>query len=289
MKYVDEYLELLPGKSVRIFDYCMPSVGKKKILVFGIGGGSDIVGAYSIASMLQKKNSESEIVYGLCVSQKHDYEGFERINDGLFKRSPFLSDMDLENHHSSLKLTIEMNQFDENLPAPYLIVRPKMNSDKILKVFQESLKYIEPDIVYAVDLGGDSLTCGIEDESGFDRTGLKALKDTGIPFIHLVLGLGCDGESKMDSMMNAIEKMKEKELFFGAFNLSQEIDLMTPISTLLLDKYRTPNIMVSANEDIVNNPDKSTETIIIPRHINPEIPLRWLVTGIAMDGKSRKG
>ena len=261
-------------------------------LVIGIGGGSDVVGAFGIASILKSKSPEIIVDYALCVSEKANYYGFELINKFLHKRTEENIDKKQKQHHS-LNLVSKMSEFDKHLPSPYLISRPKFsnqNQNKITKAISSALSRKKPSNIIAVDLGGDSLTCGTDgNEFGFDRTGIKALQNIGIPFTYIVLGLGCDGESTIEMLQNAIAREVEHNSILGSFKLDKIVEQMMPISKNLLADDRTPNIIANANKEIQNDNQKSFKLSLINRHRKPLIPNEWLITGIAFDGLKFSG
>lgn len=133
-------------------------------------------------------------------------------------------------------------------------------------------------------MGGDSLTCGVEDEYSFDRTGLRALKQIGSPFIYIVLGPGCDGESTIEMLQSAIEKEVSCNSFIGEFLLDEVVKYMQPVSVNTLSSDRTPSIITNAQNKIGKELHLKSGYIEIQRHRKPTIPIEWIVKGIAFDG-----
>lgn len=275
--------------------YSLSLMDKQKALFIGIGGGSDVIGAYAIASILQSQNSSAKISYGLCVSAKNKYSGFDKLSKHLFQRSSDIPE-DIDELSTSLSLVIKMKEYERNISQPYLLVRPpKYEKVKpevshteyekmVREAFQDALNIIEPDIIFAIDMGGDSLTCGEEDEYGFDRTGLRALQQLNKSFIYIVLGPGCDGESTIEMIRTAIKHQAYAGSLLGEFDLNQEIEFMSPISRALLDPKRTPNIIADAKAQLDKFSKNTTSMITIPRHRQPNIPLNWLIKGIVFEG-----
>ena len=279
---------LLPKHFDKQFDLSV----NQNTLVIGIGGGSDVVGAFGIASVLKSKSPKIILDFALCVSKKDNYNGFEQINNFLHKRTKENIDEKLKQSHS-LILVRKMSEFDKHLPPPHLISRPKpssKNQNEITNAINLALLEIKPTNIIAVDLGGDSLTCGMDgNEFGFDRTGIKALQNIGIPFTYIVLGLGCDGESTIEMLQNAIAREVEQNSILGSFKLDKVIEQMLPVSKNLLADDRTPNIIANAYRGIQNDDQKSFEFSKIDRHRKPLIPNEWLITGIAFDGLKFSG
>ena len=284
-----DYQSLTDGL-LKKYDYGIFCQREKKVLVIGIGGGSDIVGAFSIASVLHERNPDVEILYGLCVSPKNRYDGFEMINGSLYQRRDDIQNVSTDHLHHSPKLLIKMARFKNDLPNPFLIVRPKKNQDLIEKAFRDVIEELKPDLIYAIDLGGDSLTGGLDDDDmGFDRSGIRALQKIARPFIYMVLGPGCDGESECDKIIDALQSELSVDSLLGIFELTKEIEFMSGISQNLLDKNRTPSIITNAFLKIKENPDNREKLVEIERHIHPKIPLQWLISGVVLDGNKFNG
>ena len=273
--------------------YNFPFLENKKVLVVGIGGGSDVVGAYGISRYLKKTNPNAKITYGVSVSPKIKYLGFEKLSDWLYKRNTHNNIKIAKKLHHTLSLVVEMQEFDGN-EQPLLIVRPKYREELTVKehqkqvanVFKETLNIIKPDIIFAIDGGGDSLTGGVSNnvETEFDRTGIRALQEYGKPFTYIVIGPGCDGESTMKMLKGAVKYEIKNNSFLGHFDISPFIDKWANLSSKLLKDDRTPNIMRIANNVIKENPKRENDLQVIERHRKPKIPIKWLVTGLAFDG-----
>lgn len=280
----------------KIYDF--PTFGKKKVLVIGIGGGSDVVSAFGIASFLKEKNPDVEIRYGVSVSPKAYYGGFDKITDWLYQRKPNFNVEEIKELHHTLSLVLKMKEFDDN-QLPFLVVRPKYKKEltvkehqkQVAEVFRKTLDRINADIIYAVDGGGDSLTGGVSDnvETEFDRSGIRALQEYGKPFTYIIMGPGCDGESTIDMLKGAVKYENNNHSFIGLFDLSSIISKWEKLSLELLDNDRTPNIMRIANDEIKNEPNKANNMQTIQRHRKPKIPLKWLITGLAFEGLTFTG
>lgn len=282
----------------RLFDnnvavYNFPSLENKKVLVLGVGGGSDVVGAFGISRVLREKNPSAKITYGVSVSPKKEYDGFEKISDWLYRRETKKNIEIVNELHHTLSLVVKMREFDNN-EQPLLLVRPKYkmgntveeHQEQVANVFKETLNILKLDFVIAVDGGGDSLTGGVSDdvETEFDRTGIRALQMYGNPFTYIVIGPGCDGESTMEMLKGAVKFESENNSFLGHFDLSPFIDKWTNLSLKLLEDNRTPNIMRIANDEVKRDQTKINNTKTIERHRKPQIPLKWLITGLVFDG-----
>lgn len=269
----------------------LSEIKESNIFVLGIGGGSDVVGAYGLAITLRKLNPKATVNFGLCVSRKENYCGFKKINNSLYQRDN--SQRSINNSHTSLELIQKMGDYDKDLPSPFLLARlPKFEkvSEKyglgdfyriLRSEFSNAINHINPELIIAIDNGGDSLTCGVEDVNSFDRSGLRTLKRIGKPFIYIVFGVGCDGESTVEMIVNSLEKEYEAKSLLGEFDLKEIIELTQVMSKSILKNDRTPNIIADAVSVYENSEDK---LITIPRHRKPQIPLSWITKGVAFDG-----
>lgn len=258
------------------------------LLIIGIGGGSDIVGAYALGKFLKETNPSATINIAVAVTPKSDYDGFDKLQENLYQvnsnQVPDLSEL-----HHTLQLIKEIYNCDKSF-SPYVLVRPKYRIDTDISIHQKevseaigkSISSLNPDFIIATDNGGDSLTGGISEnvEKEFDRTGIRALQKFGKPFEYIVFGPGCDGESTKEMILASIEQ--EKHSFKGTFSIAEIAKLWSLISERFLPKDRTPNIILSALK-------QSNQEIEIPRHRKPFIPVEWLKVGIVFDGIKFKG
>lgn len=114
----------------------------------------------------------------------------------------------------------------------------------------ESLKALKVDQIIAVDLGGDSLTGGVDFEGGSfefgrDRQVLHALAASGIPFSQIVFGPGCDGESSIEAMQKAVKSADDAGKLLGLLPLDDLVPRMAEMAKTLREN-RTPNILARA-------------------------------------------
>ena len=65
------------NKNFLNINYQLSQKLKGKILIIGIGGGSDIVGAYALGKILQQNNPNARISVAVAVTPKSTYKGFD--------------------------------------------------------------------------------------------------------------------------------------------------------------------------------------------------------------------
>ena len=281
---------LLPTEAAQT--YVLPSFKKDRVLVLGIGGGSDAIGAYAVAALLRGENPDAEVMYGGCINPK--YTGFGQISASLFARTQKPSPDDKSFLFPyTLDLTLRLPQDDNG--SPFLLVVSKQLKDGDIaqenaEAVRRSLRMLAPDAIFTVDCGGDSFAGSAEKdaEKGFDRRNLRAFQRQERPFTHIVLGPGCDGESEMTEMRAAVAREHAAGALLGAFDLGAAIDIMIPLSKHM-DADRTPNIMRDAKARMKGNSEHAAQLQPVPRHKKPQIPLGWLTSALAFDGAKMLG
>jgi ADP-heptose:LPS heptosyltransferase len=116
---------------------------KGKILIIGIGGGSDIVGAYALGKILQQNNPNARISVAVAVTPKSTYKGFDCIEENLY-RANVREDVDLTKLHHTLSLIKQMSNFDsqfylmfwrdQNIRRAQIFLITKMRYQRQLKI-----------------------------------------------------------------------------------------------------------------------------------------------------------
>jgi len=257
------------------------SIKPKKCFVLGIGGGNDGAGAYAIATLIKTNNPQSQVSYGLCVSPKENYLGFKEIvKEGLYVRNPIYNEL---HNHPSLKLMQTLKKFDTKLGEPYIIITNRKNEEAITK---NVIEHFNQQTIITVDNGGDSLTGGKEGEDGFDHKNILFLKKMCIPFYHIVLGLGCDGESNIETIKNML--YLQREACLGEFLMNDIANIFSPMLEEISNPKRknvdTTKIITDVNNFIKLNGDNE-QLYIVPRHERKtRIPYMWINKGIVFQG-----
>jgi len=222
----------------------------KRVLVAGIGGGSDVVAARAVAGMIA---------------------GAARVAFGNTKRRPGPNLLEVPGLRC-------VSRVSEWRPAPEEIdVHGTCNIDHAVPdlggerayvfllndendTLSREIASLGFDEIIAVDIGGDSLT----HENGRDVEMLAALRATGLPVKHLIVAPGADGQSSCEELAVALAACT---VAFPAADLRPLLETLGPH----LSVDRTPNIILSAL-------DTSDEEVNIPRERRPTMPARWLRT-----------
>lgn len=269
--------------------YAFPDINGKRALVMGIGGGSDATGAYSLAAFLQENNPRATIIYANCSGTiPGEFPGFERAGKNMLRRRAGAKpDATTSDTLSSTTIALMRRLPITEGGCPFLVIVPKNADDDARRgAMQDALNQLQPQVIFAIDSGSDALTGGMKGENGdgFDRKGLRALKQCGAPFTFLAFGPGCDGESTVNEIRNAIKR--ERDSLLGQFDMEDILVKMLPYKPPLRKDGtpNTPNVMLDARSQIKKTPGDAFFPYKVERHKRPDIPARWLVTGLAFNG-----
>ena len=259
----------------------------KTVLFHGLGGGCDVISAYSLASHVREILNDSEqclkcIVATTKRSFSHD---LKKIDNFIYqlpeKQIPIVKG----------SITYGGIIIEQSLPRmngdPLIFILPKKNEKEDLEQLRESIKRLGIDYIVGVDTGGDCLTGG-EDKDQRDVEMLALLNETGIPGMQIIFGPGCDGESSIYSMKTAIENLQCSNKYLGYFPLYAISKTLRKYSEPLADN-RTPNLIWRAINNLlpIECEEYGVAMVKISRIYSNTIPLRWLQIGIAVDGLSR--
>jgi len=239
----------------------------RDILILGLGGGCDIISAY-VAQFLFPFASTARIRYG-NTKKKLDSD-FELL-------SPNIGRLPLGPRARGIPITTKIDQMVPRGPdsCPYIV---KCRS-KTVPLLPHEISQLQPDLIIGVDAGGDALIEGaISGPAGQDKIMVEVLKKADPPFLLLILGPGCDGESYHEQILAAFNAEQERGKFLGALSMGPLIPHFEPL-TASLSSSRTPNIILSAlkgelSQDVGGN-------YFIPRGICAYLPPGWLTHAFA--------
>jgi len=269
--------------NLHLEQFDLHSIVGENFFVLGIGGGNDVVGAYTVATIIKNTHPESKVIYGSCLSaNKENYIGFSPISEGLYIRDSINTEPN-ENH--SLRLVQTLKKFDSDLGEPYVIIADdKRKNGRIVK---ESIDYFKEYTFITIDNGGDSLTGGKEGKNGFDYKNVMCLKDMKKSFLHIIFGLGCDGESSIERIKNMLNY--QSQAIIGMFVMDEIAKILLPMMPDIQHPERknvdTTMIVLEANNHMLSNP-KSEELYLIPRHErNIQVPYAWVNTAVVFCGQ----
>ncbi|MDR0313509.1 MAG: hypothetical protein LBI14_07920 [Treponema sp.] len=266
--------------NLKKFDFA--SITNDKIFVMGIGGGNDVVGAYIVARLIKRVHPNSEILYGSCLSPKNNYIGFVQISEGLYVRD---SREEKFNEKPTLKIVQRLKIFDSDFCAPYVLISDEKRATG--RISNESLDYFKEYTIITIDNGGDSLTGGKKGDNGFDYKNLMYLKGKGISFLHIILGLGCDGESDIEKIKKMIKAQSQS--IIGEFTMDEIATILSPMINDIHSPERenvdTTVIILEADNFLKSNENSDT-LFTVPRHERKtQVPYAWLNKAIVFCGQ----
>jgi hypothetical protein len=261
-----------------------------KVLVIGCGGGCDIVFVTALAQHLRDNSTGS--VYFTANTKggfPSDVDALTAVNGAAnILRLPSAVvpvNPDVPTYGSTA-VEQSMPRFEDG--SPYIFCLPSKSKD-VDECTTENQSTMIPqiqaqgfDAIIGVDAGGDGLTGGVDFEGdvalGRDVQMIGVLKACGLPFVHVVFGPGCDGESQEAQMRAALHREKLAGSFCGVFSLRP---LSWRENCVGLGATRTPMVCLAACDSDDPADDQSSYTVI-QRNIKPRIPTRWLTHAVVL-------
>lgn len=252
--------------------YSFPQLTGKRVLVHGLGGGSDIIAAYAFARSLRDRNPAS----CLYANTKRQSDGLDRLRRGEHTFSSLFTvrpDSRAVAKHGTSTIDQWIPHGDDG--SPLVCHLPYQASEQTMAGIVADLRALDLDLIIGLDIGGDSLL-----KRDRDWEMLNLIKETGIRCIHVVVALGADGECSPESLRAHVEQRLEGGSYRGWFPLDPLTETMKTFADRL-DASRTPNIILSAFGAHRNAP-----TITVDRPPSPpvDIPTHWLRCGFVFEG-----
>lgn len=266
----------------------------KRILTIGMGGGCDVFAAYGLASHLAKTAREDQtILYANCVGPR-SLEGHESVTEFLYRVPAEVKPLEPGTEaYGTTILEQSCPRGPEGSPFIFVVPASKGEVDQVTQQNEAALgpaiQSLNLDLVLAVDCGGDSITGGLDfakgqsPEVGRDRQVLRCLRSSGVPFIHLVFGPGCDGESSEELFNRCCEQLNSTGEFRGSFSLEPLLGIMADCCKQLAPN-RTPNLMNRAFSGELPCAAEAGERdiVAVERHGGRAlVPRPWMYHGLA--------
>ena len=202
--------------------------GHDRAIVFGIGGGGDVVGAVPTARLLESHGVET-ILGGVAWEPAPadpsvgptgfgDMVGIERVSDTVAWASP-----DTRTIEGTRFAEAGVAEMTEDRP---LIVDLTAGLDGLIDGLEGACDALDVDFVVGTDSGGDALARG--DEPGLrspvtDGLGLATLTALSRPTMLGVFGYGSDGELVREEVEAGIARAAERDGFLGAWGLTPRV------------------------------------------------------------------
>ncbi len=195
-------------------------LGKRygKALVFGTGGGNDIVSAVLAAMYLNRQGIETDVGGILSPAAVHTFSGQpEQVINEI--------GADLKRHIPS-KTPVEISLIDAKLPQltrslgmpidNFYGLSIRSGTSALVDGLEELVAANSYDLVVAVDVGGDILARGREDPTllspVMDFTSLYAVGQLSVDTLLVEFGLGTDGELRPEGIWEILKELKDRDL-----------------------------------------------------------------------------
>ncbi|MBI2566860.1 MAG: DUF1152 domain-containing protein [Candidatus Schekmanbacteria bacterium] len=253
--------------------FACPPLAGRKVLVLGLGGGSDIIAAYAVAHLLRASRPASMI-----------YANTKKRDDGtLLPVTAHISRVAAEPSspaeasgpiHGSTLIDRAVPRGDEGCPWIFLLGDSGSKAEMELP---GEIRQCGFDVVFGVDIGGDSLVPSASSgKHGRDKRMLEVLQHTRLPLLPVVVSPGADGESTYEELLDAFRAHRRRVR--GSVPLDDPaLELMRSLS-VFLDPDRTPRIILAAAEDRLQwSPHGG---VVVPRGRYPSVPRAWLLRAL---------
>jgi len=249
-----------------------PRLSGQRVLVVGIGGGSDAIMAYALAAHLQHTAGASGI-YG-STTRGHDLPATEAMlsASGGVACAPYLWSLQgqpvaLTSGQGAVpgSVTIDNSLPRGNDGSPLLCVLPASTDSDGLQALTASIRQLGVDRIFAVDAGGHVF----RQRAGRDVRMLGLLTDVGCPVTLAVFGPGCGGSAELSTLIEYVRERDRARRYEGCMRINPLVPLIAPLAAGLAPD-RTPNMML----DAAHRPDSMP--VRVRRGANPTIPAGWL-------------
>ncbi len=255
--------------------YELPDLRGQRVLVVGIGGGSDIISAYAVAQLLAAKNPQA-LVWGN--TKRGIDRGLKRISRHIYRVPRSLRPLRAgERTHGTTRIDRSVPRGDRGCP---FIFRLSSQLARRMELTTE-IDLLRFDRIFAVDTGAYSLLGDRgKKRQGRDRKMLAVLQRCHAPVQQITLGPGCVGESSFPVLSGVLGDLAAGGYFLGCFPLTPIFDIYRKLGAPL-KPARTPNVLLAIHDNRLEA-GPQPGTVIVPRATRPVIPARWLLHGFVV-------
>lgn len=252
--------------------YEPPDLHGERVLIIGIGGGSDIISAYAVARLLEKRNPAA-LIYA---NTKHGIDrGLERISKHIYRLPPRVRPLQRdESTHGTTKIDRSVPRGDEGCPLVFRLSGDEQRAWDLTAEI-DRLRY---DRIFAVDTGAGSLfRSRAREHVGRAQRMLAILERCAARLHHVTLGPGCDGDVLFPDLDRSLMKLASEGRYLGCFSLAPVVEVYRRLAGPLSHR-RTPNLLLTIF-DGKSQPGTLPGTVVVPRGRRPMIPDAWLRHG----------
>jgi hypothetical protein len=244
-----------------------PALTGKNVFVLGLGGGCDVITAYAVSTLLDP--SAARTVYGN--TKVGNVGPVAEITPHIVR----VASTPPEPGHKPQgcgKAAIDHGVPRNEHGSPWIV---RLDDETAEAELVGEITSLGLDLILGVDAGGDSIASqGGHGHRGRDQRMLRVLQQTGVPLLHIVVAPGCDGESSVQDLHDAMENHLNSGRYRGRFALEPILPLLRSLSDGLKDS-RTPRIILRAADGVLTR--TSTDQFIVPRGCQPAVPVSWLL------------
>ena len=150
--------------------FAMPSLASpRRGLVLGMGGGCDVFAAYAIAQAWAAQE-KSEVLYANCIGARKLPDDHVPITPHLYRLAPAAVPLEPgDEAYGSTRLENSVPRGPDGSPLLFIVPRKGSDGAILEEVTAENkeaicgaISALRLDYIIAVDLGGDSLTGGVD-------------------------------------------------------------------------------------------------------------------------------
>jgi hypothetical protein len=245
--------------------FTFPDVTGRHVFVLGLGGGCDVITAFAVSRLLPPA---LRVVYG---NTKTDNVGpIERVTPHVVRVASTPPE------HGRKVKGCGSAAIDHGVPrdawgSPWIVL---LGGDSAEADLPGEIGTLGFDLIIGVDAGGDSIvTKRGRAPRGRDQRMLAVLLRTGVPVLHVVVGPGCDGESRTEDLRDALAARLHAGAYRGCFPVAPILPVLREQSRGLSES-RTPRIVLAAADGRLDR--TATGRVVVPRGCRPEVPPSWL-------------
>ncbi len=210
----------LNQKNVRktIYKSLESAVKGKNVFVFGAGGGGDIVGAYYISNKVKKLGGNTLV--GSVVWERYSVDPYPgpiplemMVNVDPIGFSSALVNSDSYALRYGMEIEPEITKFVKVIGEKAIFLDLTKGTEGLIRALNDVSQNFDIDLVIGVDVGGDILALGCEDNIWSplaDSISLSALYNTNIDSLLTVYGPGGDGELQTDTVLKYISDIAKE-------------------------------------------------------------------------------
>ncbi|MBY0459640.1 MAG: DUF1152 domain-containing protein [Gemmataceae bacterium] len=247
----------------------IPDVAGRDVFVHGLGGGCDVITALAVSTLLDR--AAKRIVYG-----NTKVGGVGPVTPVRPDTPHIVTPASPPPEPGVKPRNCGSAAIDHGVPrdahgSPFIV---RLDDEAAERELVGEVRAVGFDLILGIDAGGDSIAS--QDGRGRlerDQRMLNVLRRTGVALLHIVVGPGCDGESRVADLRESLDALLAAGRYRGCFRLEPLMPVLRAHSAGLSDA-RTPRILLAAADGLLARTDDGLVTV--PRGCRPVVPAEWL-------------